>query len=326
MAETITSAQEIDQEPAAEVVPSRLAPLIARFNAWWEGEEYVPPDVVTAVPARGLSTPETPVTGWSEARIDVAERLWGEGFSTPGEKDYVLELVKPLALHNKLSALDIGVGLGGSTRTIATGTDAWVAGLEVDSDLRRAAMKRSKLAGLGRKAPIKHFTPPNLMVRDRSMDAVFCKEAMHEFADKEAMFAAIAAALKPQGQFLMTDYLLADSETVTDPVAPWHATVPDQVELWSHQRTVAHLQNLNLMIRVSEDISDRIKGMVLAGWRAYVRTLHPGALSPADAAAVIAEVERWTNLLSAFDSGALRAYRILAINNIKDKKRRLGLG
>ena len=71
----------------------------------------------------------------------MVQRLWGDGFSSPGEAEHVMMLVKPLGLNETMGVLDLNPGLCGSTRVIADSTGAWVTGLEADADLAAAGME-----------------------------------------------------------------------------------------------------------------------------------------------------------------------------------------
>ena len=86
----------------------------------------------TVVPGQALS--------WSEARIGLSQKIWGEGFSSPGEEDYILGLVKSLGLTPAMSELDLGAGLGGAGRVMAQSFGCWVTSLEVNPDLAKAGI------------------------------------------------------------------------------------------------------------------------------------------------------------------------------------------
>jgi len=72
----------------------------------------------------------------------------GEGFTTPGQAERMVQLIASLGLRRKMKELDIEAGLGGTTRLIAERTEAWVTGLESEEMLVRMGMKRSISAGL----------------------------------------------------------------------------------------------------------------------------------------------------------------------------------
>ena len=92
----------------ARLMALRDAPWKARLQAWWEGYEWVDPGAEPEALAKGDdlrlfragdggAEPEVaPVfeehsiaEGWTEARIKLNEKLWGEGFVSPGGEKVV---------------------------------------------------------------------------------------------------------------------------------------------------------------------------------------------------------------------------------------------
>src|SRR3546814_6096004 len=68
-------------------------------------------------------------------RLEVMQQIWGKGMSGPGDEEYILRLVKPLALNPAHTVIDVGAGLGGATRLIAEKFDIWITGLESDREV-----------------------------------------------------------------------------------------------------------------------------------------------------------------------------------------------
>jgi len=82
-----------DEAPSAEIseegeddsesASSKLGPILARLNAWWEGDEYAG-ELPTAEEPESAAEPTAeaePDINWSPARCEVVQRLWGDGFS-----------------------------------------------------------------------------------------------------------------------------------------------------------------------------------------------------------------------------------------------------
>jgi len=138
--------QKSHKAPAAEA-PS----FSERFMAWWEGYDLKRPARRATGDEGAAGGEATPAAGpgldrqgrplWSATRLDVAEKLWGEGFVSPGSEDYLPTLVKPLGLNPAMSVLDLGAGLGGTTRLMAKQFGAWVSAIlrgRSDATLRDA--------------------------------------------------------------------------------------------------------------------------------------------------------------------------------------------
>jgi cyclopropane fatty-acyl-phospholipid synthase-like methyltransferase len=279
-----------------------LAMLRVNFHAWWEGYELDFPD--TAEDDAGEDGP----SGWSATRFQVVEGLWGQGFSTPGEQQHILALIKPLGLDRKKRVLDINPGLGGTTRIIAKETGAWVVGLESNESLARNGMERSILASLADQAPIKLYRPPKLGIDAGTIDAVISKESLFTVADKAKLFQSIYDVLKPVGEFLFTDFLLAKGKIEDAGVKSWMAEEKPQPMPWTLKLMTTRLEKIGFDLRRSDDITDQLRRVVLLGWKQYVAGLKPDTLNEEGSAAMMEELELWTKRLALMEAGELRCH------------------
>ncbi len=182
---------------------AKMASFRERFMAWWEGLEPTPS-------AEGPPPPrnpryEVPQQHWETARLRLIQEVWGEGFSSPGGAELILNMVKLFGLDPAMSVLDLGAGLGGGARTMADGFGVWVNGLEADAQLAEAGMAVSTKAGLAKRAPIQTFDPENLDGKPKSVDCVFSKEFLYRVKDKAGLLRTIESLLKSRGQILFTD-------------------------------------------------------------------------------------------------------------------------
>lgn len=324
-------------QPPAMSAPVSLPPsgpaqlsLKQRFLAWWEGydlsallhrhggggEESGAHMAAhqTAGPGRGLGAKHLNRSGkplWSATRIEVAEKIWGVGFCTPGSTEFVPTLVKPLGLNPAMSVLDIGAGLGGAGRTMAQQYGAWVTGLENNPVLAEAGMARAQKAGLGRQAPVL-YADLETLVWDKRVDAVFSKEALFTIRNKEGMIDCIEAALKPRGQLLFTDYII-------DPETPrgrdfdlWQEREPVEPHPWTVEQYVAALQQRNMDMRITEDNTDLHRSNILTAIQSLVDHLETVSMDRDTKIAVVEEVELWARRVAALSAG-LRVYRFYAM-------------
>lgn len=285
----------------------------ARFRAWWDGEDYeLPSEEEGQHGIRVKAGTAPPVEAWGASRRTVAQALWGEGFVTPGEAEHVMDLIKPLGLNAKQSAVDIGCGLGGSTRTLVDVTGAWATGLEADADLVSAGNEASVMAGMGSKAPVKKFKPPLIDLRDRCMDVMISKEAFYTIADKDTLLDEVYRILKPDGQLIFTDFVLPGSGTESPKVEAWCAAETPTPMPWCEQRTVEKLSSLGLEVRLAEDVTATLRNLVTGGWKRLMEILSDGDFDQSLLPAVLAEVEMWSQRMALFDSREMRCYRFYA--------------
>ena len=180
----------------------------------------------------------------------MTDRLWGEGFTTPGGAEYVIDFIQLLDLSEKKGLLNVGAGLGGPARAMTKEKGVWVTGLEALEELVEEGMERSVMAALARKAPITHFDPEEISLRERSFNAVVAFENFYTIRDKERLFKAFERCLLSDGELLFTDYVLPDDRAPNAKVKQWFAKESVRPHLWTVKRTMSFLSGLNFEVRV----------------------------------------------------------------------------
>ena len=66
-------------------------------------------------------------------------------------------------------------------------------------------------------------------------------------------------------------------------------------------------------IRITEDITDNFRAMVMKGWADYLASASQEGVSEQMAATVVTEAEMWARRVKAFESGDLRVCRIYGL-------------
>ncbi len=300
--------------------------LKRRFHAWWEGYDLSgmkdireEPETVSDSPPMPAVPPAPADPGrnrwgkplWTATRIEVAETLWGEGFTTPGGSDHILHLVKPMGLNPAMSVLDLSAGLGGTSRAMAGRFGCWVAGLEASELLAKEGMLRSFKAGLEKRAPIETYDP-ECFSHPKRVDAIVYKEGMFSVRDKEQMFDGLEMALKPRGHLLLTDCIVDPANAGAKAVRLWCDKEPTTPNLWSKDRMAGAFAQRNLDLRIAEDISDLHRGLILTAIQGLVGHLERHHLDHGTKLAVMDELEMWVRRVAAIEAG-LRIYRFYAL-------------
>lgn len=296
--------------------------LKSRLHAWWEGydlsgrkggkDEAAAAAAAAANPAAqgpGVNRWGKPL--WTATRIEVAEKLWGEGFNTPGGADHIPYLVKPLGLNPAMSVLDLAAGLGGTSRTMAGKYGCWVTGLEASDLLAKEGMMRSFKAGLEKKAPVETFNPEHFGYPKR-VDAIVYKEGLFSVRDKDQMFDGMELALKPRGHVLITDYVAEADKIGAKAIQGWCDKEPMQPHLWDKERMANAFAQRNLDLRIAEDISDTHRNLILVAIQGLVEHLEKHHMDVATKLAVMEEVEMWVRRVAAIEAG-MRVFRFYAI-------------
>jgi cyclopropane fatty-acyl-phospholipid synthase-like methyltransferase len=297
-------------------------PFKIRLKAWWEG--YDPADLMrlhgAADAEPGFEPPPgphpadekpEPVVAFSKSHIKFVELAWGQGFTGPNSEEFILDLARPLGLGPKHTVLEIGAGLGGGTRAIAKSFGVWIEGMEANATLAEQAMERSFRAGLGERAPIRHYDPEALDFQEHRYDAVFSKERIYCIADKERLFNALMETLKPGGQLLFTDFIAA-AGAEDAALKAWRDSEPESPNLGDVDEVSQYLSGSGLNIRICEDISERYQRVVLGEWARLLGRVQRREVSLRWHNYLTAVTELEQNRMAALDDGSLRVYRFHA--------------
>lgn len=289
--------------------------LLARLKAWWEGYELA---VVQKNASGGvLEVPEHDVRAekhaWDSPRVQIVQDVWGEGFSSPGDTDYLIEMLKPFALTPAMSVLELGAGLGGASRVMAEHFGVWVTAFEADRIFADAGMELSTMAGLAKKAPVAAFDPENFEYKEMSCDCIYAKELFFTVKKKKELLSVIGDALKDRGQLLFTDFVKAEEVKDPDALAAWEEAEPVAPSLWSVKDYDMAMTRQKIEIRITEDITDDFREVVTKGWARYLSSAVKEGVSDEMAATVVSEAELWARRAKALESGDLRVCRIYGL-------------
>lgn len=296
-------------------------PFRERFKAWWEGDAVDLPD---QDPSEEYNFDhavryEQKEEDWENARLNLIQQVWGEGFSSPGDVDHILEMIKIFALDPAMTVLDLGAGLGGAGRTMCGKFGVWVTGLEANAELAEAGMALSEKAGMTKKSPVKVFDPENFQFKPRSVDCVFSKEFLYTVKSKQDFLEMVEILMKPKGQLLFTDYVLAKRHDIPAEIREWAKHEPQTPHLWAIEDYQETCTELKLDVRITEDITASYQSMVIQAWADFIEATQPGSIDSNAAPALVDEVEVWTRRMQAMDSGYLKVCRMHVFKRDTDK-------
>jgi SAM-dependent methyltransferase len=304
-----------------DVEAGRL-PLRARLKAWWDGYDIEMPR------PRGkggkkrsghqITAPKQKLP-WDDPRISLVQAVWGHGFDRPGSEDFVVELLNPVGLDPSMSGAVLDAGVGGAARAVSRAFDVWITGFECEEKLVDAGNKLSKIAGLTKKAPIHPCDASEPPLKTRGYDCVFGHESFFQVPEKALLLETVEKGLKPGGQLLFTDYVLADSRATSPALEEMLENESKKPHVWSVFDYRTAMSDLELDIRVSEDITERIAGMIRGAWGDFMNRSESWQELGASSETVLEEAELWTRRLRALQEGALRVYRFHALKRNSSK-------
>jgi len=290
------------------------APLKQRLKLWWEGYEIkekakaVEKAVFEPLPDDGPPT----VHGWSVSRQKSVVTLFGDGMTRCIPDSAKKKITNPLGVNKTMSIAELGSGLGGFATWVVDQFDAYVDGYEEDETLVEAASDMTKMAGLSRYLKYRHSDFENFEPKLKSANVAYASEALFCVKDKLGCFRRIHGMMKPEGQFMMSDYML-DGKSMADPdVAEWAKSEPKMPHLVDVQEMRSILTNAGFDVSIAEDTTTEYKANVLKAFSDYAARTGSGEKSGHLHDWVLKEGELWTSRVHAMDSGVFKVFRIYA--------------
>lgn len=294
-------------------------PFSVRFKAWWDGvapdalvREDPKPDDGEATFIHVADDDDEPDDGrnWPVHRLAIAQHLWDKGCSLPGGVDYTLQLINPFGVNPSMSILDLATGLGGGTRAIAKEFDVWITGMDVDAELAAAAHAYSVQKGLEKRVPITPVDPTNFSLPEGKFDCILMRESLNVYPDKIGALKTIKEALKADGQFIMTDIVLADNDSETEDFKAWQERTTVSPRPWTLAKFKSALHEQAFVMHIFEDETDIYRQMIVSAWDKFVSRLRKEDMTRRFINALMHEAEIWVYLVRAMESGALRYVRM----------------
>jgi SAM-dependent methyltransferase len=300
-----------------------LSGVVTWFGSFGDGRARAGPRAAAEPPPRArlaaaepAPEPQADPPGvWTPRRVRFAASLWGEGFLSPGGEEEALRLCKPLGLQESHSLLILGAGLGGPARAITSAWGTWVTGFERDPELAAAGEALSRKAKVEKKAEIRPYDPAAPSFRPNYFHHALVQEELWTVEDKPRLLEAVATALKPGGQLVMTDLTLgAAGLSFEDETArAWARLDRSPAHLEPAEEQTGLLARNGFDVRIAEEISARQVQQAVAAWREMVDLLVAQPPTRAQALTVIQEAELWLRRLALLRSGRLRLMRWHAI-------------
>jgi cyclopropane fatty-acyl-phospholipid synthase-like methyltransferase len=313
------------------------APLLERVLAWWHGRRVADEEKELSDDGNSQSASEDEEESggrsrrapsvleqdfgaddndgrfWTKKRIAVTEQLWGEGEITPGGAERTLEMIGAFGLGTEVNVLNIGVGLGGTSRRITGQYHGWVTGFEQDPDLAAAALVRAQQAGVAKKAEMNHAKLGDIELRANLFDCAFSRDAFYMVEDRDSLLMAVQDGLKGHCPLLFTDYFVTTGREDDPAVGKWIEAEPAPVYPWSVIEAQESLCQSNFELRVVEDISAAVRGDIFAGWATFVQGCEKTGIPSNVLDTVLELAELWGHRVAALDSGAVTVQKIVAL-------------
>lgn len=134
-----------------------------------------------------------------------------------------LELARAAGLDSSRRVLDVGSGIGGTSRCLAREFGCRVTGIDLTEEYCRTAAMLSARIGLEHLVDYRQGDATNLPFADASFDVVWTEHAAMNIPDKLRLYREMHRVLEPGGTLAIHDVLAGPSGAVLFPV-PWART------------------------------------------------------------------------------------------------------
>jgi phosphoethanolamine N-methyltransferase len=155
--------------------------------------------------SKAVMQPESEANRYTRRSILRSEKMYGEGFQSPGGVAAVASFCERLQMQQGMKILDIGSGLGGADFYFAHHYDAKVLGLDVAQAMVELSTERARQRNLSnvlfRKGDIRTF-----LLSPNEFDLAWTRDAILYIPEKLKVWKRVFDCLKPGGQLFITDF------------------------------------------------------------------------------------------------------------------------
>jgi SAM-dependent methyltransferase len=144
-------------------------------------------------------------------------------------REATLELARLAELRERMKILDIGGGLGGSARILASEFGCHVTVLDLTKEFCDVGTKLTERTGLNKQVEFKNASALDMPFSDGEFDVVWTQHSTMNIENKKELYAKIHTVLNPGGKLAMHEILVG-------PVQPIHFPVP-----WARDPSISFL-------------------------------------------------------------------------------------
>jgi ubiquinone/menaquinone biosynthesis C-methylase UbiE len=134
--------------------------------------------------------------------------------------DATVELAQALDISASSRVLDIGSGLGGPSRYLATTYGCDVVGVDLSESFVDAATFLSRQSGLSDRVSYQRANALSLPFRDAVFDVAWTQHVAMNIANRSELYAQAYRVLRPGGRFAIFDVVATPDTSLLYPV-PW---------------------------------------------------------------------------------------------------------
>lgn len=149
--------------------------------------------------------PEEEATRYSRRSILRSERMYGEGFQSPGGIEAVEAFCSKLHMREGMKILDFGSGLGGASFYFGERYGATVMGLDFSQEMINISTERKERKSLANVSFQQGDIRTTTLPKD-TFDLAWTRDCILYIAEKHLVWQNVYSSLKPGGQLFITDF------------------------------------------------------------------------------------------------------------------------
>jgi MPBQ/MSBQ methyltransferase len=173
-----------------------------------------------------------------------------------------LELARAAKVDATQRVLDVGSGVGGTSRCLAREFGCRVTGIDLTDEYCSAAAMLSERTGLAERVDYRQGDATNLPFPDGSFDIVWTEHVAMNIPDKPRLYREMHRVLKPGGTLAIYDILAGPSASVLFPVPS--ARTPDASFLATPDEMRSLLEGAGFDIEDWSDTTDAARHWFVA--------------------------------------------------------------
>ncbi len=155
-----------------------------------------------------------------------------------GGREATAHAVAKLDLDEGAQVLDVGCGIGGAARYIATQAGCRVTGIDLTPEFIATARRLTELTGLDGKIAFEVASALDMPFEDAAFDAAITLHVAMNIPERAALYGEIARVMKPGAELCLYDVMKTGAGEIAYPV-PWAETPAT-----SHLTTVEEMRDL----------------------------------------------------------------------------------
>ena len=145
--------------------------------------------------------------------------------------------------------LDVGSGLGGPARVLASEKNCHVVGIDITPEFCKAATELSRWTNLLGVTAFRHGDATSLPFADRQFDLVMTIQIQMNVRDKHRFYSEIFRVLRPGGRFFFQDIMAGPGGAV-------HLPVP-----WATRQELSHLISIDALRETLKEVGFQIEAL-----------------------------------------------------------------